>query len=236
MALKRVSNIRQPLKIGMSGVSGSGKTYSSLLLAKGFMGSFDEVGLLDSENSGSDYSNLGDFFMESIQPPFHPDRYIKAIKHFEDNGCKFLIIDSITQEWSGDGGCLSILEKMNTAKGNSFQHWAKITPLHNRFLSAIIQSNMHIIVTMRRKTDWVLQSNDKGKMQPKKVGLKEEQREGLEYELKVNFDIDHTHLVSVSKDRTSIFDGAAPFLINEKVGEALKMWHEGKTKEEIEWV
>lgn len=212
------------LKIGMSGSSGSGKTYSSLLFAKGFMGSLDDVGVLDTENgSASLYEHLGGFKTLSLPPPFHPQRYAKAIDVAHSEGIKFLIIDSASHEWDGEGGVLDIHSKM---QGNSFTNWAKINPMHKEFVDAILQSHMHIICTIRRKQDYeIVEVN--GKKVPQKMGLKEIQRDGFEYDLSLNFDIDINHHATVSKDRTGIFKSDIPFKITEQVGMLVAEWNKG---------
>lgn len=232
MSLKRVSRTEQFLKIGISGPSGSGKTYSSLRLAHGLMGSFEHVAVLDTEGgSASLYSDLGDYMTQEMKEPFGPDRYVKAIEFFQKEGVKCMIIDSASHEWDGPGGCLDIHQRL----GGKFPDWAKVTPMHKAFVEAINKAQMHVITTTRRKQDYVLEENSKGKMQPKKVGLKEVQRDGFEYELTVSFDVDISHYAQVSKDRTSIFKSDHPFLITEKVGEALREWNSGKKASEIEY-
>lgn len=71
----------------------------------------------------------------------------------------------------------------------------------------------------------------------KKVGMKDQQRDGWEYELTVSLEIDRdTHLATPSKDRTNLFEGGQPFLITEETGELIKKWCETgvveKTNEE----
>jgi len=39
--------------------------------------------------------------------------------------------------------------------GNSFTNWGKITPLQNKFINKILQSDAHFIATMRTKQDYV---------------------------------------------------------------------------------
>lgn len=94
---------------------------------------------------------------------------------------------------------------------------------HQKFIEAIVMSSCHIITTARSKTD-TIQTEDK---RIKKVGLKEIQREGFEYELTVNFNIDRDgHYALASKDRTGIFINRDPFVISQKTGEELLAWTE----------
>lgn len=211
------------LRIGLSSPSGGGKTYSALLLAKGLVGSWEKIGLIDSENGrGSFYADFGPYRVIQLRPPFTPESYIEAIRAFEDAGMEAIIIDSTTHEWDGEGGCLQLNEKLAIAKykGNTWSAWSETTPRHQRFLDAITSSTAHIIATVRNKVE--TQFID-GKV--KKIGMKEIQREGFEYELTVNFTIDRdSHAVMASKDNTRLFEGKDPFVITEETGETLKSW------------
>jgi hypothetical protein len=224
MELKKASRKKVKLKLGLSAISGGGKTYSALLLAKGLVGEWEKIAVIDTENgSASLYSHLGDFNTIELLPPYTPERYIEAINTCVNAGIECIIIDSITHEWDGKGGILEIHSQMT---GNSFTNWSSLTPRHQRFIDAILNTNCHFITTVRRKQEYELVKNDKGKVEPTKVGLKEVTREGFEYELTVNFNLDEKHFCSVSKDRTGLFKDEFPFVITEKTGEMIKDWCE----------
>lgn len=212
------------LRIGLSSPSGGGKTYSALLLAKGLVGDYKKIGLIDSENGrGSFYSDFGPYNVISLRPPFTPESYIEAIRAFENAGVDVIIIDSVTHEWDGEGGCLQLNEKLAVAKykGNTWSAWSETTPRHQRFLDAITASSCHVITTVRNKVETVMTSDKR----VKKVGMKEIQREGFEYELTVNFTIDRdSHAVTASKDNTRLFEGKDPFVITEETGQILRDW------------
>jgi hypothetical protein len=122
--------------------------------------------------------------------------------------------------------------KMADRGTNSFAAWRTITPEHNALVDAMLKSPCHIIATMRSKQEYVLETNDKGKQQPKKVGLAPVQREGMEYEFTVMLDVDMNHIANASKDRTSLFDGQY-FKITSDTGEQLKQWLETGTEQPV---
>lgn len=131
-----------------------------------------------------------------------------------------IIIDSITHEWDGKGGILDI----QNALGGRYQDWAKVTPRHQSFTDAILQSKCHMITTVRRKQDYEM-TKDNGKTTVQKVGTKEITREGYEYELTVNFEfVNDKHLVKASKDRTGLFMDKPEFLIGEDTGKKILQW------------
>ncbi|WP_053971145.1 AAA family ATPase [Mangrovimonas sp. ST2L15] len=210
------------LKIGLSGASGFGKTYSALLLAHGMTGDWSKIALIDTENGSSNlYSSLGEFNVLDLQEPYTPERYIEAIKTCENASMEVIIIDSISHEWNGKGGCLEIHEKL----GGRFQDWAKVSPRHTSFLDAILKSSSHIITTVRRKIDYSMDVGSNGKTVVVKHGTKEITREGFEYELTVNFElINDNHLTKASKDRTGLFMNKNEFVINQSTGKKLKSW------------
>jgi hypothetical protein len=222
MKLQQAQRHQVKLRLGLSGASGFGKTYSALLLAHGITNDWSKIAIIDTENnSASLYSHLGEFNVLSLNEPYSPERYIEAIQTCEKANMEVIIIDSITQEWSGKGGCLQIHEQL----GGTFQMWAKVTPRHQAFLDSILQSKSHIITTVRRKTDYSLDINSDGKTKVVKHGTKEETRSNFEYELTVNFEIiNDNHLAKASKDRTGLFMDKPEFVINRATGKKLMEW------------
>ncbi len=228
--IRKAERAQSKLRIGISGPSGSGKTYSALLVGRGIASDWPKVVLIDSENgSGEMYSDLGAYNVITLQAPFSPEKYIEAIQAAEDSGAEVIIIDSVSHEWDGKGGCLEINERLASAKykGNTWAAWSETTPRHQKFIEAITSSSCHVITTQRSKTD-TIQTEDK---KIKKVGLKDIQREGFEYELTANFNIDREgHLAIASKDRTGLFIDKDPFLMEVKTGEDLAHWNKGGAK------
>jgi hypothetical protein len=229
LELKRAERKQAKIRLGLSGASGFGKTYSALLIAKGLVGDWGKIAMIDTEHgSGELYSDLGDYNVISLSPPFSPERYIEAIKTCEQAGMKCIIIDSITHEWDGPGGCLEIADQVTQASTskNSYTAWAKVTPRHNAFVTAILQSSCHIITTVRRKQDYDMVKNG-NKTEVVKVGMKEVTREGFEYELTINLEIlTDTHYVKASKDRTGLFMGKQEFIPSEETGKTIRAWCE----------
>lgn len=219
--LKKATRKQVKLRLGLSAISGGGKTYSALLLAKGLVGSWEKICVIDTENeSASLYSHLGDYNTIVLGAPYTPERYIQAIKACEDAGMECIIVDSITHEWDGKGGLLDIHSQMT---GNSFTNWSSLTPRHQKFIDAILQSKCHVVTTVRRKTEYEM-TKDGGKTKVEKSGLKEVTREGFEYELTTNFNLETSHYVTASKDRTGLFMDKQPFIITEETGKQIIEW------------
>lgn len=222
MQITKASRKKCFMKLGLSGASGFGKTYSGLLIAYGLTNDWNKICVIDTENgSASLYSHLGEFNTIELHAPYSPERYIQAINACIDAKMEVIIIDSISHEWDGKGGCLEIHQDL----GGQFATWAKVTPRHQAFVNAILTSKCHIITTIRRKQDYELVKNDKGKNEPQKVGMKEVTREGFEYELTCNLElINDKHLAKASKDRTGLFMGQPEFVITTETGHMIKKW------------
>jgi len=220
MEIRKAARKQAKIKLALQGPSGSGKTYSALLLAAG-LSEYSRIAVIDTENHSADlYAHLGDYSVLQLQKPFSPERYIEAISTCEQAGMEVIIIDSITHEWEGSGGILDIHGNM---PGNSFTNWAKMTPRHNAFVQKILESDCHIISTIRTKTDYTL-SDKNGKMVPEKVGLKGITRDGMDYEFTIVFDLDIKHFATASKDRTGLFMDKPAYVISEKTGERILQW------------
>jgi hypothetical protein len=221
MQLQKAQRKQAVIKLALQGPAGSGKTFSSLLLAFGLTGSWEQIVVIDTENNSSHlYSHLGNFNVLSLSEPFSPERYTEAIETCEKAGMKVIIIDSISQEWEGNGG---IIETHGNMAGNSFTNWNRVTPRHNAFVQKMLQSPCHIIATIRSKQDYVL-TDKNGKLVPEKVGLKGVTRDGMDYEFTLVLDLDIKHFATASKDRTGLFSNPIPFLVNESTGSKIKTW------------
>lgn len=221
--IKKASRQKVKIKLGYAGTAGSGKTMSSLLTAFGLCNDWNKILLIDTENgSGELYSSLGEYNVISLSPPFTPESYIEAIKEAENAGMEVIIIDSVSHEWEGKGG---ILETHSNMSGNSFTNWSKLTPRHNNFVEAILQSKCHIICTLRTKTDYVLVEKN-GKQVPEKVGMKAITREGWEYDLTIVFDLDIRQQATTSKDRTALFMNKPQFTPSANTGKLIRQWCE----------
>ncbi|NCC61995.1 MAG: hypothetical protein EOM12_13890 [Verrucomicrobiae bacterium] len=225
MAFRTAERKKAKLRLGLVGPSGSGKTYSSLLIAKGIGG---RIALIDTENGSGDlYAGMKDipqYDISTMSAPYTVEKYLEAIKEAEQAGYSVIIIDSLSHAWAGEGGLLDKQGKIaDSGRGNSYTAWRQVTPLHNQLIEKMLTSPCHIIATMRTKVDYVVEADSKGKQVPKKIGLAPIQREGMDYEFTVVFDIDLNHNAQVSKDRTASFDGQI-FKPGEETGSTLKLW------------
>ena len=116
--------------------------------------------------------------------------------------------------------------------GNQFGAWREATPIQNEMVDAIIRAPVHIIVTMRSKMAYVLDTKD-GKTAPRKVGMQPIQRDDLEYEFTMILDMDQGHQAEVTKTRMAKFDGRVLNKPDAELGREIAEWlSEGEAKPE----
>ena len=221
---KKAVRHQSKLRLAITGPSGSGKTYGALQIAMGLGG---KIAVIDTEKgSASLYSHMCDFDVLELKPPYSPERFIEAIQAAEQAGYNNLIMDSITHEWSGVGGCLELVDGIAKAKykGNSWSAWNEVTPRHRSFIDTLLRSDMHIIATMRSKTETV-QAEENGRKKVVKLGMKAEQRDGTDFEFTTVLDLVHDgHYANASKDRTGLFTGKDPVRLSPDTGKMLLAW------------
>jgi hypothetical protein len=225
------------LRLGLDGPSGSGKTISALLIAYGLCGNWSKIALIDTEKGSGQLpvgqtisgTKIGVYKYAGLRPPFMPAQYIEAIHAAEQAGCEVVILDSISHAWAGEGGLLEYKDQVGARIKNDFAAWREVTPLHNKFVEAMLQSSIHVIATLRTKTEWVLVDDDRGKKVPKKLGLAPVFKDGIEYEFTIYLDIDQEkHIAYGAKDRSGLVDGKY-FVPTVDTGKLLREWLETGT-------
>lgn len=203
--------------MAIDGQSGSGKTKSLLRIAFELakLSGGGRVAVIDTEHgSASKYQgethdgNLFDFDVLELDT-FAPTEYTNAIIDAGKAEYAVLVIDSLSHAWTGEGGALEIKDRLAGDDKNSFTAWKAVTPMHTRMIEAIISAPMHVLCSMRMKTEYVIEENEKGKKAPRKIGVAPIQRSGMEYEFDVYGTIDDTHLLKISKSRCDELQDAA---------------------------
>lgn len=224
LEIKKAQRAQTKMRLLLSGASGSGKTYSALLVAKGLAwGDMSKVCVIDTEhNSASLYSDLWDFSVVQIDPNnCTTDILCEAFDEIEKAGFTCIVRDS-SSHWRNE--ILELNDKITKQNyGNSFTSWRQTNKYYVKMIERMLSSNCHVIATARSKSDYVIETNEKWKASIKKVWLKAEARDGYSFEFTICFDINEFHMVDkVSKDRTSMFANIEePFQLTEETGKQI---------------
>lgn len=197
-------------RIALTGPSGAGKTYTGLTIAHRL--AQEESGTLaviDTERGKSQmYLGINGWSFDILAPQsFAPASLTEALGVAAGKGYPAVMVDSWSHYWSGIDGMLEQVDR-RAKGGNNFSGWKEARPDERRMIDAIVSYPGHIVVTLRVKTEYVIEENERGKKVPRKVGLKPEQREGMEYEFDVIGDLDLDNTLTVSKTRIPMLHGA----------------------------
>lgn len=96
---------------------------------------------------------VGEYLTINLEAPYSAARYLEAIDLAEQAGVEYLVIDSLSHAWTGEGGLLDVQGNVAKRSGNSYTAWREVTPLHNKLVDRILQCPMHVAVTLRTKTN-----------------------------------------------------------------------------------
>jgi hypothetical protein len=206
LAFTRATKRQAKARIALEGPSGSGKTYTALTVARVLGRS---VAIVDTEHgSASKYADLFEFDTLPLDR-YDPAVLVEALAVAGANGYDVVIVDSLSHFWMGSDGMLEQVDRAakRSAGGNTFGGWKEMRPTERKMIEALLAYPGHVIVTMRTKTEWVIEDDSRGKKVPRKIGTKAEQRDGIEYEFDIVGDLDVENELIVSKSRCSALAG-----------------------------
>jgi hypothetical protein len=187
-------------RVAITGPSGSGKTYTSLRLAHEIG---ERIAVVDTSRrrarlyAGVNGWEFNVFEASSFAPVSLVDTLTSAAAEDHD----VVIIDTLSSYWSGPDGHLEQVDK-HTRGG-----WNEERPHERMLVEAILTYPGHVIVTLRSKTEYVVDRDENGHAVARRIGLKPEQREGIEYEFDVVADIDTSHTMRVASTRVPGLSG-----------------------------
>jgi len=215
------------LRLAVCGPSGSGKTYTLLKLATELGG---PIAVVDTERgSASKYADIFEFDVLELGS-YDPRRLVEMIDAAVQRGYQVLCIDSLSHFWMGKDGELDQVDRIarRSQSNNSFGAWKQVTPIHNELVDRIIGAPLHVLVSLRAKTEWVLERDEKtGKTAPRKVGLAPVMRDGIEYEFDVCGEMDQENTLVITKSRCPKLTGGVFTKPGKEVAEILKEWLNG---------
>lgn len=207
---KKATRTQRPLRMALYGPSNSGKTFTSLLIARELVGPDGSIALIDTERSSASIyakdpaTGKGfEFNAQSLTKYAYTD-YVAMIEDAAEYDV--LIIDSISHAWDATGGILDLVESVvegQSGKRDGFRAWSdpRVRTAEDRLWGAVLEFPGHIIVTMRAKTAYEVSRNENGKTKIEKLGLEPRQRKGIEFEFDIIGEMDKEHYLLVDKAR-----------------------------------
>jgi len=172
-----VGQITDPLTVtlGLSGASGTGKTYSALRIARGMAEGAtgkknSAIGFVDTENRRalhykSSFPEMVHFDMSAVDDDgkmigFGPERWIGVIDAAEAANLPVLVIDSFSHAWEGVGGVLDLhsqtLDRLTRGDDSKKDQrsqlaWAEVKPRYRRLIDRIVRAKCNIVICTRAK-------------------------------------------------------------------------------------
>jgi hypothetical protein len=228
---KKATKNKIKIRLALSGASGSGKTYSALSIASHIA---KPIALIDTERGSSQkYADKFDFDVCELTD-FHPSRYIEAIQTAEQAGYSTIVIDSLSHAWYWELDAAA-------SQRNSFTGWKNVRPLERKLIDAIVGCRAHVIATMRTKTEWVIETNSKGKAEPRKIGTTPVQTSSIEYEFDIAGEISQEHILTITKSRCSELADSnflnpgkdVAVILNEWIGQPWRNWY--SSEDALDW-
>jgi hypothetical protein len=216
---------RAKARIALTGPTGSGKTYTALVTGTGLGG---RIALVDTEH-GSAAKYADEFAFDTLPlTTFQPATLVDVLAVAAHDGYDVVIVDSLSHFWSGTGGMLEQVDNATkrVGAGNSFAGWKEARPQERAMIDALLAYPGHLIATMRARTEYVVDTDDRGRKVPRKVGLRPEQREGIEYEFDIVGDLDHDNTLVISKSRARPLSGMVLRKPGPEFAEAVLSWLE----------
>src|SRR5688572_29808850 len=87
-----------PLLLGLAGGTGSGKTYSAMLIAQG-LAAGKRFAVIDTENGRArHYADVFKFHDAQLRAPFRPEAYAEAIAAADKADYPVIVVDSMSHE------------------------------------------------------------------------------------------------------------------------------------------
>lgn len=237
MEFRKAKRSTAKARIFIFGSSGNGKTVSGLFIARGLTSSYERILLVDTEHGRGEAcvhktigsETIGDFYAHQLSPPFTVEKYLEILVEADKSKLfDVVIFDSISHVWAGKGGLLE--QKDQVAKTNKNpdrrSDWEPITREYQELVEAILQTDMHVIMTARSKTAWDYEADEKGKLRPKVVGLAPVMRDGFQFENGLILYMAERGVALTLKDDTNYLPVEEPWTPSVDTGRLIASWYD----------
>jgi energy-coupling factor transporter ATP-binding protein EcfA2 len=228
-------------RVALVGPAGSGKSMTSLRIARALAGPNGKIAAVDTEHGSlSKYAPGEDdvvddetiFDFDTLPlTSYSPQNFLGALRAAEENNYDVFITDSLSHFWVGKDGALEFVDMASKRHRDQMGGWKDFRPHEREMVDAMLASPCHIICTMRAKTEYVEELNQQGKKVRRKVGLQPVQREGLEYEFDLVAYMDDENTFITDKTRCSYYARKAITQPSAKDFDEFRRWLKGAKRE-----
>lgn len=208
------------IKLGMYGPAGSGKTFTSLLIAEGLaQATGKRIAFVDTEH-GSDFycaavrdrrTHPGAFDFDALYTRSITET-LQAVQTLRTSEYGVVVIDSITHLWEA---CIAAYGGRQTSAGTIPMHaWGKIKKPYKDLMTILLSSPLHVILCGRQGTEY---ATDEETEELKAVGVKMKAEGETPYEPHILIRMEAVKprktneiadiLAYVEKDRTGVLAG-----------------------------
>jgi hypothetical protein len=197
-SFRPASKAGRKARLSIQGLSGSGKTWTGLGICHG-LSEGRTFAVIDTEKGAASlYAGIGGIRFDTLaMDRYDPRDLARALDAAAAAGYPTVFVDSLSHFWKGTDGTLDQVEKAKSKYGgNKFAGWKDGTPIQNDMVAAILAYPGHVVASMRSYTEWVLENG-----KPQRVGMRPEQRKGIEYEFDVAVAMDIDNRLEVLKSR-----------------------------------
>jgi hypothetical protein len=221
--------------VGLYSESGRGKTYSSLLLAKGFAGDMSLVGMIETESGRgeifADDPVVGGYLVLPIRENFAPKNYGSAIDAAGRANLRVLIVDSASHEWESAGGVLSMAAENQESGKKGPLVWQMPKLQHQReFMLKLLATPVPLVIVCMRAKFPMKEIVKNGKKEwARSEYLEPKQADDILFEMTVHAWIDESHRLHVTKcskdELKAVFVEGEPITV--ETGQRLAEWSKG---------
>ena len=142
-------------RVALVGVSGSGKSWTMLTLARALAGPTGKIAAIDTEHGSlSKYAGEiidGKVMEFDVDEPdsYSQDYLMEQLDYAEVNGYDVFCVDSLSHFWMGKDGAQEFVDSLSRRTHDEFEGWKQFKPHERKMVDRFLASPCHIIVTMR---------------------------------------------------------------------------------------
>ncbi len=237
-SIRRASKQAGWARVSLFGPSGSGRTTTALQFAFGLLGQdvaaskeFAKDGaakviVIDSERGKSqDLAPVLPPFDVLVLPNCNPLVYVEAINHAQAQGYEALVIDGLSQAWSGPGGVLETVDRnLVRFKNDRAKAWAEVQSEHDQLYRCIANCKMHVVVTFRAKKQLVVDRDDNGHAFAATVVMEPIAKAETDFDFDFVFSLTPAHRVVIEKTRLRHAENLLPADGLFRCAQAVALW------------